>query len=185
MFCYQCEQVSKGKGCTVAGVCGKKPEVAALQDLLTYALKGVSLYASEGRKAGMVDQDVNRFTIAALFATLTNVNFDPDRLVALINRGVELREGLKERVKAAGGSVDFNDECATFTPEATVEGMVKQGEQAIEVVPDPTMDADVQSVRDILLFGLKGVGAYAYHAQVLGQEDDWNLRTPQATRGSL
>ncbi|HZD59803.1 MAG TPA: hydroxylamine reductase [Anaerolineae bacterium] len=172
MFCYQCEQTAKGTGCTVSGVCGKQPDVAALQDLLTHAVKGLSLYASEGKRAGVSDQEVDRFTIEALFATLTNVNFDPDRLVSLINRSVELREGLKEKVKAAGGNVDVEKEYVMFTPEATIEAMVKQGEQVIEVVPDPTMDPDIQSLRDIVLFGLRGVAAYAYHAQILGEEDD-------------
>nr|MDA8163558.1 hydroxylamine reductase [Desulfobacteraceae bacterium] len=83
MFCYQCEQASKGQGCTVVGICGKQPEVAALQDLLIHALKGLSLHAAAGRKAGVVDPEVNRFTCEAMFSTLTNVDFDPDRFVRL------------------------------------------------------------------------------------------------------
>ena len=92
MFCYQCEQTAKGQGCTKIGVCGKQPEVAALQDLLIYALKGLSLYAVEGRKVGVNDHDVNVFTCKATFSTLTNVDFDAKRLVSLINRSVELRK---------------------------------------------------------------------------------------------
>ena len=99
MFCYQCEQTAKGEGCTKIGVCGKQPDVAALQDLLIYALKGLSLYAVEGRKVGVNDHDVNVFTDEAVFSTLTNVDFDPDRFVQLINRCVELREGLKGMIK--------------------------------------------------------------------------------------
>ncbi|HPU30471.1 MAG TPA: hypothetical protein PLM71_09130, partial [Syntrophorhabdaceae bacterium] len=79
MFCYQCEQTAKGEGCTKVGVCGKQPDVAALQDLLIYTLSELSLYAVEGRKVGIIDRDINVFTIEALFATLTNVNFDPER----------------------------------------------------------------------------------------------------------
>ncbi|MCL6472335.1 MAG: hydroxylamine reductase [Firmicutes bacterium] len=172
MFCYQCEQVSKGKGCTVAGVCGKDAETAALQDLLIHALKGISLLASEGRKVGVIDSETNMFTIEALFATLTNVNFDPERLAGLVKRAVELREGLKEKVKAAGGNVEFGQTCVNFVPDSTIEGMVKQGEEVEEIVPSPTIDPDIQSLQDITLLGLKGVAAYAYHAQILGQEDD-------------
>ena len=84
MFCYQCEQTAKGEGCNKMGVCGKSPEVAALQDVLVYVLTGLSVVAVEGRKAGIVDQKINVFTAKALFSTLTNVNFDPERLVELI-----------------------------------------------------------------------------------------------------
>ena len=85
MFCYQCEQTAKGEGCTAWGVCGKDPTVATLQDLLIYALKGLSQIAVEGRKVGIKDREVNHFTCKALFSTLTNVNFDPDRFVEWIN----------------------------------------------------------------------------------------------------
>ena len=103
MFCYQCEQTSKGEGCTKIGVCGKQPDVAALQDLLLYSLQGLSLYAAEGRKVGVNEKDVNIFTSKAIFSTLTNVDFDPDRFVSLINQGDQLKDSLAEKVKAAGG----------------------------------------------------------------------------------
>ena len=107
MFCYQCEQTAQGTGCTKVGVCGKSPEVSALQDILTHALKGLALYAVEGRKVGIVDREVNVFTAKALFSTLTNVDFDAERFPPLIDKCVDLREGLKKKVEAAGGSVDF------------------------------------------------------------------------------
>ena len=88
MFCYQCEQTAKGTGCTIQGVCGKQPEVAALQDLLLYSLMGLSQAAVEGRKVGVSDNDVNVFTVKAAFSTLTNVDFDQDRFVELINQAV-------------------------------------------------------------------------------------------------
>ena len=172
MFCYQCEQTSKGTGCTKLGVCGKQPEVAALQDLLTHALKGTALYAVEGRKVGVNDLDTNRFTTWGLFATLTNVNFDTQDFVGFINRAVELRDGLKAKVKAAGGNVDFAQDCANFVPAANLEGLVKQGEAVMEVVPDPAINPDIQSLQDIVRFGIRGVAAYAYHAEILGEEDD-------------
>jgi hydroxylamine reductase len=91
MFCNQCEQAAKGEGCTKIGVCGKEPDVAGLQDLLIYVLQGLSQVAVEGRKVGVTDPDVNLFVCEGTFSTLTNVNFDNERFVALINRGVELR----------------------------------------------------------------------------------------------
>lgn len=172
MFCYQCEQTSKGKGCTIAGVCGKQPDVAVIQDLLTYAVKGLAIFASEGRKVGAVDQEVNRFTVEVLFATLTNVNFDPERFFSLINRAVDLREALKKKVAAAGGKIDFTEAPTKFVPAATLEGMVSQGEEVMWVAAPLAEDSDVKSLQDAVLFGLRGVSAYAYHAQLLGQEDD-------------
>jgi hydroxylamine reductase len=171
MFCYQCEQTAKGQGCTKIGVCGKQPEVAQLQDLLIYALKGLSLYAVEARKAGIIDHEVNVFTCEAAFSTLTNVDFDPERFVRLISRCVELRENLKEKVKAGGGNIDFPDSPATFSPEASLEGLVKQGE-TVGLKSDPTIDPNILSLQHVLLFGIKGVCAYADHARILGQEDD-------------
>src|SRR5512136_924348 len=99
MFCYQCEQTAKGEACIKAGVCGKQPDVAALQDLLTYALAGLSLAAIEGRKAGIDDRDINVLTCEALFSTLTNVNFDPARLVTLIRQCAALRVALLDKIK--------------------------------------------------------------------------------------
>jgi len=171
MFCYQCEQTAKGEGCTKVGVCGKESNVAGLQDLLIYALKGLSLYALEGRKMGVVNPEINDFTCKAMFSTLTNVNFDVDRFVQLIQRCVALRENLKEKVKAAKGKVDFQEGPATFNPAVSLEGLVKQAE-AVGLKSDPTIDPDILSLQHILIFGIKGVAAYADHAQILGQKDD-------------
>ena len=171
MFCFQCEQTAKGEGCTVAGVCGKQPEVAALQDLLIYSLKGLSQVAVEGRAKGITDPEVNQFTCEAIFSTLTNVNFDPERFVALQRKLVELREGLKKKVAAAGGQVSFGDGPADFQPAGTLEGLVAQGEK-VGVKSDPELNPDVLSLRETLVYGLKGVAAYADHARLLGQEDD-------------
>jgi hydroxylamine reductase len=171
MFCYQCEQTAKGEGCTKVGVCGKESDVANLQDLLIYALKGLSLFAVEGRKVGVVDSEVDEFTCKALFSTLTNVNFDPDRFSQSIQRCVALRDNLKEKVKAAKGNINFQGGPATFKPETTLEGLVKQGE-AVGLKSDPTIDPDILSLQHILIFGIKGITAYADHAHILGQKDD-------------
>jgi hydroxylamine reductase len=171
MFCYQCEQAAKGEGCTVLGVCGKDPKVAALQDLLIYSLQGLSQVAVAGRKVGVSSRDVNVFTCEASFATLTNVDFDPQRFVTWINQSVKLREELKAKVKAAGGQADYPSGPATFTPKGSVDELVAQGEEhGLKSYPAP--DADSLSLKHILLFGIKGVCAYADHARILGQEDE-------------
>jgi len=171
MFCYQCEQTANGTGCTKIGVCGKEPDVAALQDVLVYALQGLSQVALEGRKVGVNDHDVNVFVCKALFATLTNVNFDTDRFVNFIGQAVSLREALKAKVKAAGGKADFAEGPAAFKPEATVAGLVAQGEK-VGPKSDTSVNPDILSLQHVLLYGLKGVAAYADHAQILGKEDD-------------
>lgn len=171
MFCYQCEQAAKGEGCTKIGICGKDPEIAALQDLLVYALKGLSLYAVEGRKVGVVDRGVDVFIAKALFSTLTNVDFDPQRFVALINDCAGLRDKLKAKVKAAGGKVDFAEAAANFKPAANLDDLVTEGLK-VGLRSDPSVDPDILSLQHTLLFGIKGVAAYADHAQILGQEDD-------------
>jgi len=171
MFCYQCEQAAKGEGCTRMGVCGKQPDVATLQDLLIYALKGLSLYAVEGRKVGVKDREVDAFTCEAMFSTLTNVNFDSKRFVDLIHRTVELRDALGDKVKAAGGREDFTEKAANFKPGDTFDELVAQGEK-VGLKSDPDIDPDILSLQHTLLFGIKGVSAYADHARILGQEDD-------------
>jgi hydroxylamine reductase len=171
MFCYQCEQTAKGQGCTKVGVCGKQPDVAALQDLLIYAAKGLSQVAVEGRKVGVNDNAVNLFTCKAIFSTLTNVDFDPDRFVDLINETAQKRDELKDSVKAAGGNIDFDEGPTTFKPESTVAALVSQGEQVgIQAAPDK--DADILSLQELLIYGIKGVAAYADHAAILGKEDE-------------
>jgi hydroxylamine reductase len=171
MFCYQCEQTAKGDGCTQIGVCGKQPDVAALQDLLNYVVKGLSQVAVEGRKAGVNDQQVNQFTSKAIFSTLTNVDFDPARFVDLINEAVEKRDALKQKVNAAGGNTDFGDGPSTLVPESTTPGLVAQGE-SVGIQSDADVNEDILSLRELLIYGIRGMAAYADHAAILGQEDD-------------
>jgi hydroxylamine reductase len=170
MFCYQCEQTAGGTGCTKFGVCGKSPEVAALQDLLIYALKGLSYVVVEGRRHGVVDTSFNRFTAEATFSTLTNVNFDKERFPPLINKAVKYREALKKKIKEAGGPEGYDDRAANFIPADSIEEMVKQG-LGVGVLSDPERDPDVHSLQQTLIYGLKGVAAYADHAAILGHED--------------
>jgi len=171
MFCFQCEQTAKGEGCTKLGVCGKQPETAVLQDLLIYAMKGLSQVAVEGRRKGVIDDAVNKLSSEAIFSTLTNVDFDSDRFVTLIRDVVTQREALKKKVRSAGGNTDFGDGPANFSPAASKEEMIAQGEKD-GVKSDPSIDPDVLGLRELLIYGLKGVAAYADHALILGQKDD-------------
>jgi len=171
MFCFQCEQTAKGEGCTKIGVCGKQPDVAVLQDLLIYAVKGLSQVAVEGRNVGIKDTAIDHFTCEAIFSTLTNVDFDPDRFVKLIHQTVKFRDELKVKVSSAGGKTDFSAGPAGFRPEATREGLVAQGEK-VGVKSDPDINPDILSLRELLIYGLKGVAAYADHAKILGKTDE-------------
>jgi hydroxylamine reductase len=170
MFCFQCEQTVQGKGCTAYGVCGKSPEVAALQDLLIYLLRGLSQLAVEGRKVGVKDEKLNLFICEAAFVTLTNVNFDPDSIIQYINRASELRDSLREKVQSAGGYVAFHGP-VDMQLEKTPGGLINQGKQ-VGVNADPSADPDLNGLRWLLIFGLKGVSAYAYHAYLLDKKDD-------------
>jgi len=171
MFCNQCEQTAKGQGCTVKGVCGKTSEVAALQDLLVHAIKGLSLYAHALRQQHVVDADSNRFTCEGLFTTLTNVNFSPERFENYIRRCYHLTQSLKSKLSSTGVELHVSDPAADFKPADDLGGLIRQGE---EVGPgsDPKADEDIQSLQQILLYGFKGISAYAYHAAILGYEDD-------------
>ncbi len=172
MFCYQCEQTAKGEGCTKVGVCGKQPDAAAMQDLLVFALVGLAQPAVEARSLGIaVDHEIGVFTSEALFSTLTNVNFDPARFVPFLKKAVEYREQLAAKVKARGGKAAYPGGASAFQPAGTIPELVAQGEKA-GVKSYPGANADVVSLKHTLLFGMKGIAAYADHAQILGQEDD-------------
>jgi hydroxylamine reductase len=170
MFCNQCEQTAKG-GCSEIGVCGKKQDVAALQDLLTYAVRGLSHLAVSGRLAGINDAAVNRFFLQAIFSTLTNVNFDPIRLETLIRETVKNREILKSKITGADGNTSSDDPAATFQPAEDIASLVKQGEE-VGLPIDWARNEDVKSLQEITLYGIRGAAAYADHAAILGQEDD-------------
>jgi hydroxylamine reductase len=170
MFCYQCEQTAKGEACTKAGVCGKPADVAALQDLLTYALIGLSLVAVEGRKVGVSDHDIDKFICGALFSTLTNVDFDPERFALLVRQSVRHRDALLVKVKDSGGNVTFAHDSVRFKPADTMEKLVAQGER-VGLKSYPAITEDVLSLKHIALFGMRGIAAYADHAEILGQHD--------------
>jgi hydroxylamine reductase len=148
------------------GVCGKNSDVAALQDLLVYALKGLSIVAVEGRKRGIYDREIDRFVCEATFSTLTNVNFDPERIAELIHKTVAYRDKLNRLVKAK-----LPDDMVNFVPSNDTTELVKRGEK-VGIKSESDAGSDVHSLRWTLIFGLKGISAYADHAAILGKEDE-------------
>ncbi|MFA5164876.1 MAG: hydroxylamine reductase [Candidatus Omnitrophota bacterium] len=177
MFCRQCEQTAQGTGCTAQGVCGKTSETAILQDLLIYALKGIAVYGNMARELAVRDKEVDLFVKEGLFTTVTNVNFDPERLTQYLNRAYEIKEKVKrlflQAYKKQHGK-DFTGKLpapADWKPADSAAGLVDQGKQ-VGVHAWPAKDEDARSLQELLLYGLKGMAAYADHASVLGLEDE-------------
>ncbi|MEJ2271645.1 MAG: hydroxylamine reductase [Candidatus Bathyarchaeota archaeon] len=170
MFCFQCEQTSQGKGCTTFGVCGKNPDVSALQDLLIYLLRGISQLAVEGRKVNVKNEQINIFICEAAFSTVTNVNFDQTKLIEYINKAATLRDELSKKVKSAGGYIEFNGP-VNLVLEKTKDALIQQGKK-VGIKSDPSIDPELNNLRWLLIYGLKGVAAYTYHAYRLGKKDD-------------
>jgi hydroxylamine reductase len=175
MFCYQCEQTSKGEGCQTLGVCGKDEITATLQDLLIYAVKGISIYAHRARQQGASDPEIDAFTIHAIFATLTNVNFDPERLVELIHQAIVIRDAaraLYERTSVMAGIVPAElGGPAAWKPASTLEGLLAQGQKTLLPARFLTEGIEIANLQELVLYGIKGVAAYAAHALALGAGD--------------
>lgn len=171
MFCNQCEQTAQGTGCEKIGVCGKTEDVSALQDLLTHALQGLAIVALEARNLGIVDNAIDRFSAQATFSCLTNVDFDPARFDGWIRETVQLRNDLKARVEAAGGSVTNDAAALNFIPAPDLAGLEAQG-AALNFISSLDENEDLRSLKQIALYGLRGLAAYVDHAAILGQQDD-------------
>lgn len=178
MFCYQCQEAAKGQGCTTHGVCGKTEEVAALQDLLLYLLKGLSIWGVRARELGVQVAAADAFVPQGLFATITNVNFDAARFQELIAQALELRGQVKDAFLAAYRAkhgCEFPEplpEMATWTPDdAALSTLVAKG-YTVGIMADPALNEDIRSLRELLTYGLKGMAAYYDHAMILGHSDD-------------
>ncbi len=176
MFCYQCEQTAKGTGCTVQGVCGKDERTAVLQDLLIYATKGIAQYAHRARALGATDPEVNAFTAEAMFSTITNVDFDPERLHGFLKRAAEMRDRARrlyeDAAKKAGRPVETLSGPAAWQPAPDIAGLVEQGRDKGILKRHELWGDDTADLHDLVLFGLKGTCAYMDHAHVLGYDDD-------------
>lgn len=167
MFCYQCEQTMGGKGCTKHGVCGKTPEIANLQDLLIYQLKGISCYAKPLIENGeVIDKEIVKFVENSLFTTLTNVNFDAEIHVELLKESQRIKQDLRK--KAPTGQ--YPDE-ATYNLSDTKEAMLKDAVKA-GIMYDQDLDADIRSLRWTIVYGLKGISAYGHQARYINYHSD-------------
>ncbi|NLM98152.1 MAG: hydroxylamine reductase [Halanaerobiaceae bacterium] len=174
MFCFQCQETAKGKGCAVRGVCGKTDEVANLQDLLIYILKGISVYAGEAKEFGIQNERIGSFITKSLFSTITNVSFVPEDFEARIREAFEVREDIKKQLfeayKAEKGR-DYNkelpDECTWYSDD-TSDFRVKGASTGILSIEDE----DIRSLKELLTYGLKGIAAYVEHVYVLGEKND-------------
>ena len=173
MFCYQCEQTAQGQGCTVLGVCGKTPNVAALQDLLLYTLKGLTQVAVEAKKVGVRDEKTNIFTCEALFALMTNVNFDPNALTKYIRKTVKMRDALAKKANLAGECNWYALDCGAINLvlEDTSEGLMDQAKR-VGLKIESNINEDILSLKSLLTYGVYGVASYTYHAFTLGKKDD-------------
>ncbi|HET6442102.1 MAG TPA: hydroxylamine reductase [Phycisphaerae bacterium] len=196
MFCFQCEQTAKGTGCTRHGVCGKDPTTATLQDLLLHATKGLAMYAHRARALGAKDRELDIFVVEALFTTVTNVNFDAERIAQWVRRAAALRDKAKALYESAckkagktpaqhpaeeklGGPASPGRSPATpgqspaaFQPAGDLAGLVAQGHEVGILARKRVLGEEATALESLVTFGLKGAAAYADHAQILGQADD-------------
>ena len=169
MFCYQCQETAQGKGCTKVGVCGKTADLAALQDLMIYAVKGISVLGVKADAAGITFPGLDRLVIDSLFMTITNANFDKERFFAKIKEALKARDELKALLIEKGIELGSLADAATFAVNSNDEIVFKAESKEVGVLA--TENEDVRSLRELIIYGVKGMAAYAEHASNLGYED--------------
>jgi len=174
MFCYQCQEAAKNVGCEFKGVCGKSEEVSNLQDLLIYLLKGISIYAYKAEELGVKDEKAAKFVVESLFATITNVNFDDERFLTLIQEALEIREAVKEEFEKAYQKEYGKKYSGKLPDEARWYGETIEDyyQKSREIGVLNTEGEDIRSLRELLIYGLKGIAAYTEHAYILNQKDN-------------
>lgn len=169
MFCYQCQEASKGTGCTIKGVCGKTEDVSNLQDLLIDITKGVSIFAQLGRDANFQSKEADKFVFEALFITITNANFDTNKILAKCKKGIEVRAKLQAELVKQGIEIPGTlPDCATWTPKNENSFIAKSF--LVSVLKET--NEDIRSLKELLIYGVKGMAAYAEHAFNLNYEND-------------
>ena len=176
MFCYQCEQTAGGRGCEKQGVCGKDATTAALQDLLLYAAKGISQYATRARLLGTKSNEVDVFVIEALFTTVTNVSFDATSVEAMVRKAATVKKNAQalyeHACSGAGKQPEKLEGPAQWSPAATQDGLLTQAASIGIASARSRLGDDLAGLQELLTYGLKGFAAYADHARKLGKEDD-------------
>jgi hydroxylamine reductase len=171
MFCYQCQEAAKGTGCTIKGVCGKTPEVAGIQDVMMYFLRGMSVYANIGREHGIKDPQIDKYIFEGLFMTITNANFDKQRFINKLRDGFKLRIQFENQLESAGVTIDKNTLPEAARWIAYTPGEYERKAQTVGVL-QMSDNEDIRSLRELLIYGIKGIAAYAEHAITLGEEEE-------------
>ncbi|MCA1746403.1 MAG: hydroxylamine reductase, partial [Bacteroidales bacterium] len=169
MFCYQCQEAAKGSGCTIKGVCGKTEPVSDLQDLLIYVTKGTGFLAQKLREKGVETKDADRFVFESLFTTITNANFDDARMVRKIQEGNLVRKALRQKMEQQGMALTDLPDAALWETDDREKMLSKSKE--IGVLNFEKVE-DIRSLKELLIYGMKGVAAYAEHAYNLGYEKE-------------
>ncbi|KGO14700.1 hydroxylamine reductase [Clostridium botulinum] len=192
MFCYQCQEAAGGRGCTVKGVCGKTEDIAKTQDLIIYVVKGIAIYSSQAREMGLNTSEADKFIVESLFSTITNANFDAKALNARVQKGLKIRQSLKDDIIKAGGSYNSKENKSWTSKFLSVLGIKNDKDEkeihdaAIWAANNPedfkkkaetvgvlaTENEDIRSLRELLTYGLKGMAAYLEHANNLGYDED-------------
>ncbi|MCC5438395.1 hydroxylamine reductase [Clostridium botulinum] len=192
MFCYQCQEAAGGRGCTVKGVCGKTEDIAKTQDLIIYVVKGIAIYSSQAREIGLNTSEADKFIVESLFSTITNANFDAKALNARVQKGLKIRQSLKDAIIKAGGSYNSKENKSWTSKFLSVLGIKNDKDEkeihdaAVWAANNPedfkkkaetvgilaTENEDIRSLRELLTYGLKGMAAYLEHANNLGYDED-------------
>lgn len=176
MFCYQCEQTSRGTGCTDFTVCGKDDETAALQDLLVHVTKGIAQFNHRARQFGANCREIDRFILEALFTTVTNVNFDAEAIARVLRRAGEVRNQARQiwqtAARTKGQPLVPPSGPAAWKPAPTLKGLVRQGEFVSIPGRQDRFGAEAVGLEELLVYGLKGTAAYAHHAAMLDHESE-------------
>ncbi|MDR4988136.1 MAG: hydroxylamine reductase [Bacteroidales bacterium] len=171
MFCFQCQEAAKGIGCTSRGVCGKEPEVAGIQDVMVYFLRGLSVYANIGRANGVTDSAVDRYILEGLFMTITNANFDKQRFIDKLREGFSLRFAFEGLLEEAGVVINKEDLPEAARWIAYTPGEYERRAQQVGVLK-MSENEDIRSLRELLIYGIKGMAAYAEHAGNLDHHNE-------------
>jgi hydroxylamine reductase len=172
MFCEQCVQTASGQGCHQWGACGKSPETNAVQDLLIYCLRSLAPVALRAKDLGIATHEEDVFTCKAIFATLTNVNFDPQWFEEAIRQAIAYRETLKARIQQGAATLQDWPAITSYHPDFS-RSLSDQGQAiSLQFVTQSGSNVDIFSLKLTVLYGVKGVAAYAFHAQEMGQEDE-------------
>ena len=170
MFCYQCQEAARGTGCTIQGVCGKLPETAKFQDLLLHTIKSIAFFSKKLRASGAVTIETDFYITNSLFMTITNANFDDDAIIEVIKKGLKLRDSLWTMVKEKGIEIE-NTYPTYFTLTKDLETKEQMLALAEKVGVLRTENEDIRSLRELVIYGLKGLSAYVEHAYNLGKQN--------------